>query len=89
MNGTSEDKNLNLVPDECEVIQPGDFDADGDMGLSDYPAFAVSMDGPDLTPQLPDPECLADYLTAFDLDSDSDIDLDDFKLFQLQFMGPR
>jgi hypothetical protein len=73
------DCNANGVLDDCEVIPPGDFDADGDRDASDFNAFAAVFDGPQ--PALAS-GCLSLYLRAFDTNADEQVDLADFALFQ-------
>ena len=61
----------------------GDADADGDVGLDDFLAFAECLTGPwqaaDFTP--PSMDCRL----AFDLNEDGDVDLDEFAAFQEVF----
>ncbi|NOX58079.1 MAG: endonuclease/exonuclease/phosphatase family protein [Planctomycetes bacterium] len=80
------DCNANLLPDECDVITPGDFDADGDTSLIDYVAFADCFAGPNATPSPTVSSCaLPVCMTAFDFDFDGDIDLNDFAMLQQVF----
>ncbi len=63
-------------------LGPGaDFDADGDVDLSDFTHFQVCFNGPNRP--LPGPAC-----GDADLDVDDDIDLSDFTVFQTCFNGP-
>jgi hypothetical protein len=82
------DCNANQTPDTCDTINPGDFDADGDVDLNDFQYLMNSAAGPDVPPRSPDPACLGAYLSAFDYDSDGDIDLHDHATFQRQFTSP-
>ncbi len=82
------DCNDNDIPDICDVIEFGDFDADGDIDLDDFRNLAEAAAGPNVPPQAPALECTAAYLDAFDNDNDGDIDLQDFVGFQHQFTGP-
>ncbi|MFQ5414167.1 MAG: hypothetical protein ACE5E6_06880 [Phycisphaerae bacterium] len=54
-----------------EVLEPGDFDGDGDVDLDDLAAFRACYTGPGGGPV--GPEC-----TPGDFDGDGDIDLDDY-----------
>jgi len=81
------DCNTNNVPDECDIIVPGDFDADEEADLDDWRAFADSLAGPGVPPQVPASDCFIAYLAAFDFDGDGDADLDDFAVFQRLFSG--
>ncbi len=87
-SGTSLDCNLNARPDECDVIEAGDFDADGDVDLVDYRTLTDCLAGPDATPVPPDSACAAACLAAFDADADADVDLADFGMFQRQLANP-
>ncbi len=84
-NGTSRDCNSTQVPDECEAIDSGDFDADGNVELDDFAAFTECMAGPDTMPHPPMLECVVACLAAFDLDLDNDVDFGDFAVFQALF----
>gem|GEM_PF-1652112 len=75
--GTSADCNANGIPDECEM---GDFDDDGEVGLTDYQTFQSCFTGPDGGPL--DAGC-----ELGDFDCDDDIDLADFAAFQEAFTG--
>ena len=86
--GTSLDCNLNARPDECDVIEAGDFDADGDVDLVDYRSFTDCLAGPAAAPAPPPPACVNACLAAFDADADGDVDLADFGVFQRQWAGP-
>jgi hypothetical protein len=83
----SPDCNANGVPDECDHIPAGDFDADGDVDLHDYAALADCLGGPGSPPAALMP-CRSLCRDAFDGDGDGDVDLQDFGLFQQQFTGP-
>ncbi|MFH0983682.1 MAG: hypothetical protein V2A79_19380 [Planctomycetota bacterium] len=81
----SRDCNGNTVPDECDVIGGGDFDADGDVDLADYGPFADCIAGPDVAPPTLAVGCTGTCLAAFDFDADGDIDFADFSEFTLHF----
>ncbi len=82
------DCNGNGVPDACEAVGGGDFDADGDVDVEDLAAFAECLAGPDLTPAPADQTCGHLCFDAFDFDGDEDVDLADFAEFQVAFMAP-
>jgi hypothetical protein len=63
-----------------QPIFAADFDADGDVDLTDFGRFQACFNGPNRQPR---PDCL-----DADLDGDSDIDLADFNAFQACFNGP-
>jgi hypothetical protein len=83
--GAIGDCNANRIPDDCDVISPGDFDADGLVALADFAALARALAGPGAAPDVQPPECVGAYLTAFDADADGDVDLADVVVFQRQF----
>ena len=85
--GESLDCNNTRIPDECEGIGAGDYDADGDVDLDDFADFASCANGPGALPVHPAAECIQACLMAFDLDSDLDVDLHDFAAFQRAFGG--
>jgi len=71
------------IPNGAEplvVAWPGDFDADGDVDVSDFATFQVCFNGSAKPPALPSCD------TA-DIDSDGDVDVDDYGRFQLCFNG--
>ena len=72
------------IPDECENLN-GDYDADGDVDLDDYAAFADCLAGPELVPGITQPQCAAACKAAFDLDGDGDVDLADFAQLQILY----
>ena len=76
------DCNGNASPDGCDLIDGGDFDANGIIDLADYRVLAETMAGPTASPNVPSPECLSAYLAAFDMDADGDVDLEDFAAFE-------
>ena len=76
------DCNANEVPDACEYVYGGDFDADGDVDADDLIALSETLAGPGNTPTLADPTCLGVYLDAFDTTGDNDVDLADFANIQ-------
>jgi len=80
--GTSFDCNGNDIPDECEAIENGDHDVDGDVDLSDFSVFADCLAGPGTAPDPTDPDCQGACLAAFDFDTDGDVDLADFAAMQ-------
>ncbi|UCG15862.1 MAG: hypothetical protein JSV19_11265 [Phycisphaerales bacterium] len=63
------------------LAEPGDFDADGDLDLSDYAMLAFCIAGPDYA--FPG----GHLCRIFDFDGDSDVDLADFAEFQAAFTG--
>ena len=86
---TSADCNQTIVPDECEweAIANDDFDADSDVDLFDFEAFADCMEGPARRPAPFLEGCEDACLKAFNMDTDLDIDLADFGAFQRAFEG--
>lgn len=73
--GTSQDLNMNGVPDECEVPPacPGDADGDGSVGLSDIAMVIINW----FTQGSPG--------TLGDLDSDGDRDLEDISVVSVNW----
>jgi hypothetical protein len=61
------------------LMPPGDFDGDGDVDMSDLPAFLFCLQGPAET-YVPGHFCLCG-----DADGDMDVDLADFAVFQVMF----
>lgn len=61
------------------VALPGDYDGDGEVGLSDLPPLLFCLSGPDQT-YVPGHFCLSG-----DADGDSDVDLADLAVFQQLF----
>lgn len=61
-------------------IDPGDFDCDDDVDLTDFAKFQICFDDGAGEPTL--------HCDRVDFDGDDDVDLDDFALFQLAFTGP-
>ncbi len=78
----NQDCNDNLVPDACETLSPGDFDADTAVDLQDFAALLECLAGPSSPPAPPDPTCAHVCLAVFDFDADDDVDLVDFAAFQ-------
>ncbi|HNO77260.1 MAG TPA: choice-of-anchor Q domain-containing protein [Phycisphaerae bacterium] len=64
----------------CQAPPPGDYDADGDVDLDDYDAFATCMSGPHSQVGFATPSALCRQ--AFDDDNDGDVDVEDFAAFQ-------
>ncbi len=64
----------------CEAPPPGDFDADGDVDLDDYDAFASCLSGPHSGAGFATPSALCRQ--AFDDDNDGDVDVEDFAAIQ-------
>lgn len=79
--GTTDSRLLVYDPDAVPDTGP-DFDADGDVDLSDFTTFQGCFNGPNRPP------VLADECGGPDLDDDSDVDLADFSLFAACFNGP-
>ena len=87
-SGAATDCNRTGTPDDCELIENFDFDADGDVDNDDFAALAAALAGPDLPPDPDDPTCVDTYLAPFDVEPDTDLDLYDFAAFQRAFSGP-
>jgi hypothetical protein len=68
-----------LVRSECGSCS-GDMDADDDVDLHDFAAFAVCFAGQDVA--------VPSGCEAADLDCDNDVDFDDFVEFHAAFIGP-
>ena len=84
-NRISLDCNGNAVPDKCEAIALGDFNADGAVRLDDYEWFTACMAGPALPP-MPEPlKCGFACVDAFDFGLNDTVDLRDFASFQAVF----
>ncbi len=83
-DGVSTDRNGNSVPDECEALQPGDFDGDGDLDLNDYRAFKQCTAGPSNGWGSLE-KTVSDCLAVFDFDVDLDVDLHDFSRLQTEW----
>ncbi len=66
----------------------GDYDADGDIDLSDLAVLVDCHFGPEATPAPVLPTTAASCLTAFDFDGDGDVDLQDVAAFEQAFTGP-
>ena len=81
------DCNQNGIPDECDAIEAGDFDGDGDVDLDDFEDFTECMAGPETAPDPTISGCADACLDAFDFDGDQDVDLNDFAGFQEAFTG--
>ena len=65
----------------------GDFDADGEVNLEDWPVFTDCMAGPYRRPTPTPPTSVPQCLNAFDFNDDNDVDLADYASFQ-QAMTP-
>ncbi|GEM_PF-3478565 len=85
--GASADCNGTAIPDECETVGSGDFNADGHVDGDDFVAMAEALTGPDVELDTVAAECKDAYLAAFDFDGDGDVDLADFAVFSLVFTG--
>jgi hypothetical protein len=85
--GTSLDCNSNGSPDDCEMIDDGDFDNDGSVDLQDAAGLLDCLNGPGTAPDPTISECADLCLDAFDDDADSDVDLNDAAGFQILFDG--
>ena len=81
------DCNATGVPDGCETIGSGDFNANGRVDSGDFTALADVLAGPGATPSVSPPTCLSTYLAAFDFNTDNDVDFADFAQFQRVFSG--
>jgi len=64
---------------------PGDWDADGDVDLADYDAFARCLNGPNQPPQPTPPVTAEECIRTFDVDRQGDVDLADFAAFARVF----
>jgi hypothetical protein len=60
------------------VLVDGDFDRDGEIGLTDFAEWTSCMTGPG-------PAVVAPCCRIFDFEPDADVDLDDFALFSGAF----
>ncbi|MCP4247581.1 MAG: hypothetical protein GY778_11080 [bacterium] len=68
------------------LIDQGDVDGDGVIGLDDWTWFAACLAGPDVvTPPI---DCSVEHFDLTDLDNDGDVDLVDASVFSLNFTGP-
>jgi hypothetical protein len=85
--GTAEDCNADGFLDDCQTIDGGDFDADGEVDLDDFPSFTDCLAGPTAPPDPADPACAGACLRAFDVDGDGNVDLIDFAGFQEALTG--
>jgi hypothetical protein len=77
------DCNGNGVPDECDDVAGGDFDASGFVDALDFAHFDLCMAGPDAPPTVAEAHCIALYLAAFDMDGQLDVDVADFAVMQI------
>jgi len=64
-----------------QSVAPADFDADGDVDLTDFGTFQVCFNGPNRSPA-------STACKPVDMDYDGDVDLGDFSAFQACFNGP-
>ncbi len=69
------------------LLSAGDFNADNDVDLGDYAAFAGCLFGPGVPPSPAPPLTASDCLAVFDFNADGDVDLGDFTAFQAAFTG--
>ena len=70
----------------AQLIPPsGDFDADEDVDLTDFAAFAECQGGPDQLPN--EAPTIDECLRVFDFNLDGDVDSQDFARFQREFGG--
>jgi hypothetical protein len=76
--GTSEDSNLNDIPDECDDCVCGDLDLNGRVNLSDALTFFICFARHD-----PGPYCSAWQLECSDLDQDGRVYLSDYATFSV------
>jgi hypothetical protein len=68
--------------------QPGDFNNDCSVDLTDFVVFAECIDGPGEAPAPATPMTPYQCRMAFDFNSDGDVDLQDFAGIQNEFTGP-
>jgi hypothetical protein len=66
---------------EAIYAPSADFDADGDVDLTEFAVFQACFNGPNRPPA---DGCMANA----DLDGDGDVDLSDFVVLQACFNGP-
>ena len=85
--GTAVDCNTNGLDDGCEPLSGGDFDASGEVDLSDYIHLFDCFAGAGSPPSPEITACVSTCLQAFDANHDGDIDLQDFAEFQIAFTG--
>ncbi len=81
--GTSLDCNATGIPDECEAVEAGDFDGDGDLDSADVAALGVCLGGPDPRPPPPSQACCNACLAAYDMAASGAVDLADVAVLQL------
>lgn len=67
---------------QFQILEPGDFDGDGDVDLADFALFSQCFNG---TSNPPAPSCPAH--TDTDIDGDGDVDIVDFAYFSQLFTG--
>jgi len=76
------DCNGNGLPDACEAIAAGDYNADGFVNIADFTVLAACAAGPGYAPIPPSLTCTPVCRAAFDFDADGDIDLADLAAIQ-------
>jgi hypothetical protein len=72
------DCNGNSVPDACEIIANGDFNADGQVNATDLAALVNCLSAPNAPPTPTQATCAWACQAAFDADTDGDVDLEDY-----------
>lgn len=85
-NPTQADCNADGTGDAC--VNPGDFNGDGIVDLTDFGDFTDCFGGPGVPPTPNEPMCADACLLAYDFDDDADVDLRDFGSFQSVFAPP-
>lgn len=82
-SGAEHDCNANSRPDSCDVR--GDYDADGEQGLSDLPIWLNCLLGPCLPVPCDPPAYTTECCAWIDHAADGDVDLADIAVLQRSF----